>query len=308
MYLPLEPSYIPGQAYFGRRQYIEYVAGDLPIIVSAPHGGYEEPLEIPDRTWGTTSRDRQTQELIRVIGAAIHDRTGRHPHLVVSRLHRSKLDPNRDIDEAAQGNPFAEWAWNEFHGFIEAAEQAVEEEYGKGFYIDLHGHGHDIQRLELGYLLSATDLARSDAELAQPEYVDRSSIHTLAGEAASGFVALLRGPTSLGGLLAERGFPSVPSPAQPDPGWQPYFSGGYNTRRHGSRDGGAVSGVQLEANWQGVRDSAGSRDTFAAALAEVLAIFFSAHIGVELTYAAPMATHSEWGRFHGTESALHIGR
>ena len=38
----------------------------------------------------------------------------------------------------------------------------------------------------------------------------------------------------------------VPSPAHPDPGAGNYFDGGYNTRRHGSRDGGRVDAVQLE--------------------------------------------------------------
>ncbi len=287
VFLAPEPPYVAGQSYYGRRGYIEYVAGDLPIVLAAPHGGYERPDEIPDRTWGKVDRDRQTQELARAIGTGIHGRSGGHAHVVINRLHRAKLDANRELVEAAQGNAYAEWAWTEFHGFIETAKQAVVERDGRGLYLDLHGHGHELQRLELGYLLSASELELSDAELEQPYYVNKSSIRTLAQEADSGFAALLRGPLSLGGLLQAAGYPSVPSPAYPDPAGQPYFSGGYNTARHGSRTGGSISGVQLEANWVGVRDSPGNREAFSAGLAEVLETYLSEHFRLDLSGVAP---------------------
>src|SRR5580698_9311100 len=43
-------SYIPGQTYYGRSNYTEYIAGDMQMIFSAPHGGELTPAEIPDRT------------------------------------------------------------------------------------------------------------------------------------------------------------------------------------------------------------------------------------------------------------------
>ena len=287
VHLPSTQDFVPGATYYGRERYVEYIAGDLPIVLSAPHGGYERPEEIPDRTWGVTNQDRRTQELARAIAAAIHERTGHHPHVIINRLHRIKLDPNREIVEAAQGNSYAQQAWYEFQGFIETAKRAVAAEYGRGFYIDLHGHSHEMQRLELGYLLSSSDLGLSDDQLADPDYVNKSSIRTLAGGTDAGFAELVRGRTSLGGLLARRGYPSVPSPAYPNPGGRPYYSGGYNTRRHGSRAGGAVSGVQLEANWTGVREGESDRQAFAEALAEVLEIYFDAHFGIDLPGGAP---------------------
>ncbi|NNF26947.1 MAG: hypothetical protein HKN73_07005, partial [Gemmatimonadetes bacterium] len=45
---------------YGREHYTEYVPGELPLIVSAPHGGGLRPDEIPDRTWGVTAADRET--------------------------------------------------------------------------------------------------------------------------------------------------------------------------------------------------------------------------------------------------------
>lgn len=291
-----EPEYIPGRSYFGRNQYIEYIAGDLPILLSAPHGGYLTPEEIPDRSWGVTDQDRRTQELARAIGDSVYARTGGYAHIIICRLHRSKLDANREIVEAAQGNPHAQQAWYEYHNFIEGAKGTVAEDYDRGFYIDLHGHGHEMQRLELGYLLRSSDLELSDVQLEHPDYVNKSSIRTLALEADSGFAALVRGPTSLGGLLEQRGYPSVPSPAHVHPGGQPYFSGGYNTARHGSRDGGPISGVQIEANWTGVRDSEDNREAFAGALAEALETYIGTHFRIDITVGAPLALVKSYRR------------
>src|SRR6187200_1135715 len=69
-------QYRPGQTYFGRNQYIEYLAGELPLIFSAPHGGREIPEELPDREMGTFAFDTNTQELARAVADELHDRTG----------------------------------------------------------------------------------------------------------------------------------------------------------------------------------------------------------------------------------------
>ena len=276
---------VSGDSYFGRNQYIEYLAGDLPVVVSAPHGGDLRPSEIPDRTQGVLTRDMNTRDLALRVRKALWDRTGSYPHIVISHLHRSKLDPNRFIDEAAQGSLEAERAWWEFQTYIEAAEAWVEEEFGEGLYFDLHGHGHEIQRLELGYLLSATDLANSDERLTSLSLAERSSVRALSSKPGVDFPELIRGPGSLGSLFEARGFPAVPSQSQPDPGSNPYFSGGHNTLVHGSRDGGTVSGVQIECNFNGVRDNGANRDAFAEALADLLMEFFPTWYGWDLARA-----------------------
>ena len=267
-------SAVPGQTYFGRSQYTEYLPGDLPLVVSAPHGGYLKPGEIPDRGYGTTVQDRNTQELARQIRSAVFDQTGHYPHVIISRIHRIKLDPNREIVEAAQGDPEAERAWYEFQTYIEEAQAIVEETFGKGFYIDLHGHGHAIQRLELGYLLSSSDLGQSNEALSGVSFVNKSSVKALAESSGASLADLIRGPRSIGTLMEIEGIPAVPSVSQPNPSGNPYFTGGYNTARHGSRNGGQVSGVQIECNFTGVRDTEENRQAFSVALGRVLETFF----------------------------------
>ncbi|MBE0617537.1 MAG: Ig-like domain-containing protein, partial [Proteobacteria bacterium] len=157
--------YQPGTSYFGRQSYVEYIPGELPLILSAAHGGSLTPAEIPDRTSGTTVTDTNPRETLLAVREALIMRTGKAPHVVISHLKRIKLDPNREIVEAAAGNPFAENAWHEFHAYLEVATAAVTKTYGSGLYIDIHGHGHAIARAELGYLLSSAQLNRTDAEM-----------------------------------------------------------------------------------------------------------------------------------------------
>lgn len=278
-----EPEYVAGETYFGTNDYIEYVVGDLPVVISAPHGGYVAPEDIPDRTYGTMVQDLKTQELARKMREELQVRTGGTPHLIICHLRRRKLDANRDITVGAQGDPQAMTAWNEWHSFINVAKDRVEEDFGQGLYIDLHGHGHDIDRLELGYLLSDADLALSDEELNDPACIDKSSMRTMVEVSDSTFASIIRGPASFGTLIQDLGFPAVPGSQQPSPGPFDYFSGGYNTAVHGSRNANSyVNGVQIECNYDGVRDSAANREAFSEAVAEALELFFAAHFDVPL--------------------------
>ena len=275
-----------GSPVFGRHDFIEYTAGDLPIVISAPHGGREKPDEIPSRTTGVLDIDTNTQELARAVEAELRARTGRKPHVVICRLHRSKLDCNREIVEAAAGSAVAETAWTEYHGFIEKACATAVAKYGRAFYLDLHGHGHKYARLELGYLHSAETLALPDAELNTPATIAAGSIRLLAAQSKRPYVELLRGPRSLGSLFEAQGFPATPSPAHPTPA-VPFFNGGYSVRRH-TAEGGKVAGLQIECNLKGVRDTAENRERFARALVTVLDTYLAEHWDLKLN-ARPAA-------------------
>jgi hypothetical protein len=286
VYLPPARDFAVGSTHLGRNGYVEFEVGDLPLIIAAPHGGAERPDEIADRTWGVTSQDRNTMDVVRRLAAALELLTGKRPHLVLCHLHRSKLDANREVTEAAQDNPFAEWAWTEYHAFIDTAKARTTNTFGDGLYLDIHGHGHEVQRLELGYLLTGTELALTDAALEAGAYATESSVRALVARSDSSFASIVRGAVSLGGLLAAQGYRTVPSPAEPDPGGAPYFSGGYSTARHGSRDGGSVSAVQVEANWEGVRDTQAGVQAFADSLGSALLVYFDAHFGSQLAIPA----------------------
>lgn len=283
----------PGRSYFGRREYTEYVPGRLPLILSAGHGGARAPEEVADRASGVTANDRNTVELAHALREALVELSGFAPHLIVSHLHRGKLDPNRDIEEGAQGNPYAEQAWREYHEWIALARDAVRSSFGasgsgEGLYLDVHGHAHAIPRVELGYLLTAEQLGQPDASLDRLPVIRASSIRELGRDSPLPFSQLLRGDQSLGGLLQAQGVASVPSPADPSPGTAPYFRGGYSTRRHGSmEDGEVVSGIQLEHPYPGIRDTPENQRAYARKAARAIQVFMLRHVGYFEPAGAP---------------------
>jgi hypothetical protein len=278
-----QTAYEPGKSYFGRSNYVEYHAGDMPLIISAPHGGTLKPPEIPDRKHGEFTSDAYTEELARTLQQAFHKSFGHYPHVVICRLDRRKVDCNRDITEGAGVSPFACRAWNEFQDFIEIARSNVLATTGVGFYLDLHGQSHAIKRVELGYCLADNQLTNANCVLNEPAYAARSTIRNLARRTGVPFSELLRGTNSIGALLLARGYPAVPSPSMPSPGpGESYFDGGYNVRRHSSANGGAVDGVQMEVNYTGVRDTTDNRAVFSRTVAEVFDIFFTSYYGLDL--------------------------
>lgn len=277
----------PGEPQFGSNEYIEYIPGNLPVIFAAPHGGDLRPSTIPERTDErcgrsiATEKDVNTQELAREIQQEFFERTGKYPHIVINRLHRSKLDANRDIGEAACGAAEAERAWTEFHEFIEISKEQVKQDYDKGWFTDLHGHGHEVQRLELGYLLSGETLRQSDAELDGGGYESKTSFRSFSEDSPLSFSELLRGPTSLGTLFESAGYPATPSQADPAPtSSEPFFSGGYNTQVHGCLAGGPICGVQIEHNRDGVRDSEQQVADYAEKLYDVYDTYLSTNFGI----------------------------
>jgi hypothetical protein len=272
------------QIIYGANNYTEYHIGNIPVIISVPHGGNLTPSVIPDRTCNNavTVTDKNTIELVQQIDTAFAKATGCHPYIIYCNLHRSKLDCNRNITDGACGNAIAENAWNEFNYFIITAQASAQSQYGgKALYIDIHGHGNPIQRLELGYLLYDYELAYSDIVLNTGKYVGHSSIQNLVSTNVNGYThaGLLRGDFALGTLLSNAGFPSVPGKQIPFPETTAnYFSGGYNTAHHTSyAQNNTVNGLQIECNYTNVRDSYSNRKLFSDSLVSVLRKYLEIH-------------------------------
>ena len=279
--------------YSGRNGYIEYVPGTLPLIFSAPHGGTLAPAEIRNRTATAcgldpfngfeTVRDSYTDVLLLEIRKAFFDYTGGHtPHIVLNRLSRTKLDPSRVINAGACNDVAGEIAWHEYHGFIDLASETITSQFGVGWYTDLHGHGHAVQRIELGYNLSADDLRLADGVLDGATRYERNvTFREFSRMSPASFSALLRGPRSLGTVLADAGYPAVPSLQDPSPAiGEKYFEDGYSTYMHGCRQAGRICGVQMEINSAPRQPAA--RPAFVAALVRAYADYLG-QFGIEIT-------------------------
>ena len=274
--------YQSGKVYFGRENYIEYHAGNLPIILSAPHGGQLTPDEISDRTYGTFVTDLNTYELTKTIMDSMIVRFGGYPHVILCKLKRTKLDANRDSIEAAQENKYALRAWQEYHHYIEVAKNKITNDQGSGLFLDIHGHGknpdgfYDL-RSWLGYLISSEELDQSDGVLNTNSYQSKSSISAWVDSSSYSFIEVLRGKVSFGSILDSLGYKSLPSINDLSPDGMRYFSGGYNTARHGSRSGGVISSIQIELPKPGIRDNQSTWSSYSKALNSTISEYYKIH-------------------------------
>lgn len=248
-------------------------SGTVPVVIIAPHGGTLSPDSLPVRVCSgcVTVNDANTQALAQEIASAFERRIGRRPFLVINRLHRTRFDGNRDQAEATASYAPLFPVWAHWQASIDSARARATRLHPRAIVIDLHGHAHAIPRIELGYLLSAPELRLGNDQLHAA--VTNSSIarlHQMKPMSDSG-AALIRGPRSLGSRLAALGVPAVPSDATPAPlVGEDYFTGGYNTERHGSRIGGVTDAIQIESHFAGIRDTEANRRAFAEHLVTAL--------------------------------------
>ncbi|MCK5134459.1 MAG: hypothetical protein KAR19_01630 [Bacteroidales bacterium] len=246
-------TFEPGGSYM-LNAYVEYMHGNMPLVISVPHGGYEKPDTIPERDGRfAKNQDIYTIEIAYEISKTIYKASGLYPYIVINHLHRTRLDANRNIAEAANGNSDAEGVWITYQSHLDSVAYSINKNYGKGLFIDLHGHRHKIERMELGYLLSADEL-RLDEELLNSGLLNEyCSIRNLLNTNNKGLslTELIRGEYSLGAMLCELGQPCMPAMKYEMPNvGEPYFSGGYNIMRHGSSSGGTIDGIQIEVDLQ----------------------------------------------------------
>jgi hypothetical protein len=266
---------------FDAQEYVEFASGNIPLILSVPHGGELKPSEIANRTCNDAVNvmDEFTIALSEAIMAEFA-KTEMKPYLVINKMHRSKMDANRNRVDAACGNANAAAVWDLFHGEIANSMASVNTKFQKGLFIDLHGHGNPKQRVELGYLLFDDELALSDALLNSPELVNVSSIQNLVKDNPAGALHtdLLKGENAFGTLLDQAGFAAVPSILDPVPlASDNYFSGGHNTATYSSYKGGTIDGIQVECNRTGLRETAANRQAFAVAFVKAAKAYLETH-------------------------------
>lgn len=263
-----------GDVYTDANDWTEAVVGNIPLVISVPHGGDLKPSNIPDRTCNdpTTITDANTRELARAIEQEFISEYNIRPYLVLCHLQRAKIDQNRAIEEATCGNPQMETAWHTFHNYIDTALNDAVSKYGRAIYIDLHGHGHPILRLELGYDLSRNSLVNVYNGTNLISLAQASSINNLLQlNPYMDFREMMLGDNAFGTLMENEGYPATPSQQDPYPAsGDPYFNGGYNTRYFTSASYPDVYGFQIECNRVGVRDNATNRAAFAKKFVKVM--------------------------------------
>ena len=263
------------------KNYIKYYQGNAPIILSAPHGGEEEPEHIQTRTKGVFDKDDYTYELTELIIKEFHKKTLLTPYGVIADISRVKVDINR-VEEEAFEDEKASIPYNQFHNFIQTSKDEIENKFSKGLYIDIHGQSHPKGYLEFGYLLDNSIIKQHHGSLKEKANIENSSISTLSNFSKECFIDQIKGPRSMGSLMCNEGYDSVPSVKLPYASDDNYFEGAYNTIRHGSLKGGNISGIQVEFPYKEVRDTNENREKCAEAFVEALLTFTKTHLDLDL--------------------------
>ena len=259
--------------------HIEIFKGDCPLILSAPHGGDEMPESIKTRSQGVFDKDDNTLELTKAIIEAFYELTDYTPYATIAHISREKVDINREPKEAYDDEN-AKHAYLEFHKSIINAKKEVEKSFGRGLYIDIHGQSHPKAYLEFGYLLDNDILRLHESELR--EHQQKSSIKTLGEFSQECFIDQLRGPHSMGSLMCNSGYDSIPSVKLPYASDGNYFEGAYDTIRYGSLKGGNISGIQIEFPYINCRDTQENIQACAKAFAQSLIKFMQIHLQIDL--------------------------
>ena len=280
----------PGVSYYkhqfdnNSRQAVVYIAGNLPIVISVPHGGYYEPSSITDRDCSGTSndtmcgRDKETMNMALGITETLKSVTGKFPHVIYNKLDRSKLDANRGSGAAyAQGSATSPQAWLDFHDFIVDAKNRAMTEFGTCLYIDLHGNSN-TDNVIIGYHLTKDNLNTIDSN-----DIASTSLRVLYENILNSTVPLeelIIGSRSFGTILNKyynySSYDIVPSAAHTNPSGYTYYWGGedsYNLFNHCvlQNDQGVrgiyeplVTGMQMEL------ESVHATDAFYSAMANAL--------------------------------------
>lgn len=282
----------PGEVIFYENNWIEIIVGDMPLVISVPHGGFMKPESIPDRDCKGVGKGRfvkgvdgNTIETARAIQAAFQEKYNKTPYIVISNIARTKVDQNRDMDLAACYNVLGNRAWLNFHSGIDTALAAAVHEFGQAVFIDLHGHGHKNQRLELGYALTSNDLRKAyNSKESLESFSERSSMQNYLKEhSEADFKELLWGKNAFGTLIQNEGILAVPAlqdiyPAEDEK----FFSGGFTVRRYTTPDYPNVFGWQVECNRRGIRDTEENRKKFAESFSKAMEQFMKSNMDYEL--------------------------
>lgn len=259
--------------------YVRYYEGNIPLILSAPHGGQVSPTNINDRTSGVFDLDDYTLELTEDIINEFYIQTKKIPYAVIGEISRKKVDLNRQIDEAYEDEK-AKIVYDEFHHLIQKSEKEIDKKFAKGLYIDVHGQSHPKAYSEFGYLLFNDVLKLDDKSLSKSQ--DMTSIKTLGKFSPESFLNQLKGPNSLGSLMCEQGYDSIPSVKIPYATDGNYFEGAYDTIRYGSLQGGNISGIQIEFPYKNIRDTKEHRQKCAKSFVKSIIKFMHIHFNIDL--------------------------
>ena len=226
--------------------------GNLPILLTAPHGGLDGVPNVPRRSRGTTSTDMHTTELTEALAKQIENVVRAKPYVLIARFSRRYIDANRAPGEAfdsKDAKPFYDAYHNRARHFVSQLKQRFPQ---GALLLDIHGQSSDP-----GVTHRGTGNGATVAHLMR----------------AHGSAALI-GPNSIFGTLQKKGVKIFPQNTPIDnPPEDRRFNGGYTVRTYGSGKPDGIDAIQIEVG-RDIRTD----PQFIAALAEGIVVFYRAYL------------------------------
>ena len=238
-------------------EFLQVQRGELPVIITAPHGGSLAIPGVPKRVGPegelksgkfVTGQDARTFELATTTAKRVEELTGKKPYLVAMKAHRQFVDPNRPEKEAVE-HPNAQVVHAAFHGQVREFVDELRKKFPQGaLLLDIHGQAASSNTIYRGTQNGTTVM----------KMVEKHGAVALTGE------------HSILGYLATKGINVSPTNTPPgSPRETSGFSGGYIVRSYGSHMTNGVDAIQLEFGGS-FRMDAGKREETAKFLAEAI--------------------------------------
>ena len=201
-------------------------SGDIPILLSAPHGGRRPIPNVPERKADgerqfVTTRDDNTAELTLKLADELERQLHGKPFVVVAHCERKYLDVNRPAEDAYEVDA-AKLVYEQYHTALRQSCQTIRERWPHGLLLDIHGQAAEADKILRG-------TANGD------------TVTLLVGRRSR---AAVIGPRSLFGALHEAGIPVLPKLDTDDR--EVKFNGGHIVRTYGSHREGGLDAIQLE--------------------------------------------------------------
>jgi N-formylglutamate amidohydrolase len=226
-------STAPAQT-FATNEFLQVQRGDLPVMITAPHGGSLTIPGVPKRAGPTeerakkqfvTLKDVRTFELATLTAKRVEELTGKKPYLVALKAHRQFVDVNRPETNGAE-HASAKAVHAAFHGQVREFVDELRKRFPDGaLLLDIHGQAASSNTVYRG-----TQNGRTVRQMIQ-----KHGAFALTGE------------QSILGQLAATGIKIFPPNTPPGtPPEQPSFGGGYIVRTYGSQTTNGVDAIQLE--------------------------------------------------------------
>jgi len=228
---------------FTERLLVSRYQGALPVVITSPHGGDEQPPGVPNKRTGKNlpsgcrfepDTDRFTRTITRGVAQALFDVFGEAPYVVMANFDRAYIDANR-TEECAFEDCDAKPFYDEYHNTIRNFVAEIRADNGGlGLLFDIHG---------------TKQISSDPADV---------YLGTLNGESISSLLKrdplALKRQRSLPGLLRKAGY--VVSAKVPET-----IRGDFSLETYGSSNADGIDAIQIEIEAT-LRTEAAKRDLF----------------------------------------------